>query len=254
MAKRKKLYEGKAKILYSGPKKGTIIQYFKDDATAFNAQKHTVIDGKGVLNNRLSEFFMSGLEEVDVKTHFIKRLNVREQLVKFCIAIPIEVVVRNYAAGSLCTRIGLKEGTKLKRPLTELYLKNDELGDPLVTEDHIMAGNWASQFQLDEMTYLAVRINDFLVGMAYSAGLRLVDLKLEFGRYWDGEYEDIILIDEISPDSCRLWDFDTGQKFDKDVFRHNLGSLSEAYMEVARRFGVLPVESQDYKNNPKLLN
>ena len=240
MARRKKIYEGKAKTLYEGPEPGTIIQYFKDDATAFNAEKKDVIDGKGVLNNMLSEYFMTGLNGIGVPTHFLKRINMREQLVRACEIIPLEVIVRNYAAGSMARRLGMDEGTQLPRPIVEYCLKNDELGDPLVTEEHIAAFGWASQQDMDDVLSLALRVNDFLGGVMYGVGIRLIDFKIEIGRVYDGDFQRLIVADEISPDSCRLWDIETGRKLDKDVFRRDLGSLSDAYTEVATRLGVMP--------------
>ncbi|MEO1796123.1 MAG: phosphoribosylaminoimidazolesuccinocarboxamide synthase [Pseudomonadota bacterium] len=253
MARRKKIYEGKAKILYEGPEPGTIVQYFKDDATAFNAEKMEVIEGKGVLNNRLSEFFMTGLNSVGVPTHFMKRLNMREQLVRAVEIIPLEVIVRNYAAGTLAKRLGLTEGDPLPRPIIEFCLKDDKLGDPLVAEEHIIAFGWASQQDLDDMVALALRVNDFLSGVMYGVGIRLADFKIEIGRVWDGDFQRLIVADEISPDSCRLWDMETGQKLDKDVFRRDLGSLTDAYTEVARRLGVLPSNTMPM-TKPTLVN
>ncbi|MBE3639073.1 phosphoribosylaminoimidazolesuccinocarboxamide synthase [Mangrovicoccus algicola] len=252
MARRKKVYEGKAKILYEGPEPGTLVQYFKDDATAFNAQKKDVIEGKGVLNNRLSEFFMDGLAAIGVPTHFIRRINMREQLIRAVEIIPLEVIVRNRAAGSLAKRLGLEEGTALPRPIVEFCYKDDGLGDPLVTEEHIIAFGWASQQDLDDMIALALRVNDFLSGVMHGVGIKLIDFKIEIGRVWDGDYQRLIVADEISPDSCRLWDVKTGQKLDKDVFRQDLGSLTDAYSEVAKRLGVLPVQATPIK--PTLIN
>ena len=240
MARRKKLYEGKAKILYEGPEPGTLVQYFKDDATAFNAEKKDVIDGKGVLNNRLSEYFMNGLTSIGVPNHFLKRLNMREQLIRSVEIIPLEVVVRNIAAGTISTRLGLKEGTPLPRPIIEFCLKDDALGDPLVSEEHIIAFGWATQQDLDDMVALALRVNDFMSGIMMAVGIKLVDFKIEIGRVWDGDFQRLIVADEISPDSCRLWDIETGRKLDKDVFRRDLGDLADAYTEVAKRLGVLP--------------
>ena len=253
MARRKKVYEGKAKILYEGPEPGTFVQYFKDDATAFNAEKKDVIEGKGVLNNRLSEFFMRGLAEIGVPTHFIKRLNMREQLIRQVEIIPLEIVVRNIAAGSMSERLGIAEGTALPRPIIEFYLKDDALGDPLVSEEHIAAFGWASQQDMDDMVALALRVNDFLSGCMLGVGIRLVDFKIEIGRVWDGDFQRLVIADEISPDSCRLWDIETGQKLDKDVFRRDLGSLSDAYTEVARRLGVLPT-NVTHAAKPTLIN
>jgi len=253
MARRKKIYEGKAKILYEGTEPGTIVQYFKDDTTAFNAEKKEVIDGKGVLNNRLSEYFMTGLNTIGVPTHFIKRLNMREQLVRNCEIIPLEIIVRNYAAGSLSKRLGIEEGTQLPRPVVEYSYKDDSLGDPLVSEEHIAAFGWASQQDMDDILSLALRVNDFLSGVMYGVGIRLVDFKIEIGRVYDGDFQRLIIADEISPDSCRLWDIETGRKLDKDVFRRDLGSLADAYSEVARRLGVLPKVAQQ-TGKPTLIN
>lgn len=253
MARRKKIYEGKAKTLYEGPEPGTIIQYFKDDATAFNAEKRDVIEGKGVLNNMLSEFFMTGLAGVGVPTHFIRRLNMREQLVRACEIIPLEVVVRNYAAGSMAKRLGIEEGLQLPRPIIEYYYKDDKLGDPLVTEEHIAAFGWASQQDMDDILSLALRVNDFLSGVMFSAGIKLVDFKIEIGRIYEGDFQRLVVADEISPDSCRLWDIETGRKLDKDVFRRDLGSLTDAYSEVARRLGVMPKTATPIAK-PKLIN
>lgn len=253
MARRKKIYEGKAKTLFEGPEPGTIVQYFKDDATAFNAEKKDVIEGKGVLNNMLSEYFMLGLTNVGIPNHFMKRLNMREQLVRACEIIPLEVIVRNYSAGSMAKRLGMDEGTQLPRPIVEYCLKNDDLGDPLVTEEHIAAFGWASQQDMDDILSLALRVNDFLSGVMYGVGIRLVDFKIEIGRVYEGDFMRLIVADEISPDSCRLWDIETGQKLDKDVFRRDLGSLTDAYSEVAKRLGVMP-KSATQLSRPTLIN
>ncbi|EDQ04714.1 Phosphoribosylaminoimidazole-succinocarboxamide synthase [Sulfitobacter indolifex] len=253
MARRNKIYEGKAKILYEGPEPGTIVQYFKDDATAFNAEKKATIEGKGVLNNRLSEFFMTGLNNIGVPTHFIKRLNMREQLVRQVEIIPLEVIVRNYAAGSMSKRLGIEEGTQLPRPIVEYCYKDDALGDPLVTEEHIAAFGWATQQDMDDILSLALRVNDFMSGVMMAVGIKLVDFKIEIGRVYDGDFQRLIVADEISPDSCRLWDIETGQKLDKDVFRRDLGSLTDAYTEVAKRLGVMPKNNQPV-TKPTLIN
>lgn len=239
MNRRRRIYEGKAKILYEGPEPGTLIQHFKDDATAFNNKKHEIIEGKGVLNNRISEVIFSRLNEIGVPTHFIKRMNMREQLVREVEIIPLEVVVRNVAAGSIAKRLGLEEGTPLPRSVIEFYYKSDELDDPMVSEEHITAFSWANPQEIDEIMQQALRINDFLVGLFMGIGIRLVDFKIEFGRLWDNEQLRIVLADEISPDSCRLWDVKTSDKLDKDRFRRDLGDLLEAYQEVAKRLGVL---------------
>jgi phosphoribosylaminoimidazole-succinocarboxamide synthase len=253
MPRRTKIYEGKAKILYEGPQPGTLVQYFKDDATAFNAEKKDVIEGKGVLNNRLSEFFMNGLNEIGVPTHFIKRINMREQLIRNCEIIPLEVIVRNFSAGSFAKRLGVAEGTRLPRPIVEYCYKDDALGDPLVTEEHIAAFGWASQQDMDDILALALRVNDFMSGLMLGVGIRLVDFKIEIGRIYEEEFHRLVVADEISPDSCRLWDIKTGEKLDKDVFRHDLGSLTNAYTEVARRLGVIP-KSATSMQKPTLIN
>jgi len=240
MARRRQIYEGKAKILYEGPEPGTLIQYFKDDATAFNAQKKGTINGKGVLNNRISEHIFTLLAGIGIPTHFIRRLNMREQLIRQVEIVPVEVVVRNVAAGSLSTRLGIEEGTPLPRTIVEYYFKDDALGDPMITDEHILAFGWASQEELHDMADMAIRVNDFMSGLFAGIGIRLVDFKLEFGRIWDNEYSRIILADEISPDGCRLWDIASGEKLDKDRFRRDLGGEVEAYQEVARRLGLLP--------------
>jgi phosphoribosylaminoimidazole-succinocarboxamide synthase len=238
---RKKLYEGKAKIIYEGPEAGTVIQYFKDDATAFNAEKHEVIAGKGVLNNRISSHLMTQIESIGIPTHFIKSINMREQLVREVEIIPIELVVRNIAAGSLCKRLDLKEGKILPKPLVEFYYKKDELGDPLVGEDHIMTFGWADPYELEEMVAMSWRVNDYLNGLFSGIGLKLVDFKLEFGRIY-GEHGEVymVLADEISPDNCRLWDAKTGEKLDKDRFRFDLGDLVEGYQYIAEKLGLIP--------------
>jgi len=244
MSRKRMIYEGKAKILYEGPEPGTLIQYFKDDATAFNAEKRAVLDGKGVLNNRISEYMMTRLTGIGVPTHFIRRLNMREQLVKKVEIIPLEVVVRNVAAGSLVKRFGLEEGAQLPRTLIEFYLKRDDLGDPLVTEEHIAAFNWAAPQEVDDLVSLALRVNDFTAGLLSGVGIRLVDFKLEFGRHFEGDMVRTILADEISPDNCRLWDLESGEKLDKDRFRQDLGGVTEAYGEVARRLGIIKESGQ----------
>ena len=179
MSRRRRIYEGKAKVLYEGPEPGTLIQHFKDDATAFNAKKHEIIDGKGVLNNRISEYVFQHLNDIGVPTHFIKRLNMREQLIREVEIIPLEVVVRNVAAGSLSQRLGIEEGTQLPRSIIEFYYKNEKLGDPMVSEEHITAFGWATPQEIDDIMALAIRVNDFLSGLFLGVGIRLVDFKME---------------------------------------------------------------------------
>jgi phosphoribosylaminoimidazole-succinocarboxamide synthase len=239
MSRRKKIYEGKAKILYEGPEPGTIVQYFKDDATAFDGTKKAILDGKGVLNNQISAFIMTNLNQIGVPTHFIKRMNMREQLVREVEIIPLEVVCRNVAAGSLSKRLGLEEGTPLPRSIVEFYYKNDALHDPLVAEEHITAFNWASTQEIDDIMALSLRVNDYLFGMFAAVGIKLVDFKIEFGRLYEGDMVRTVIADEISPDSCRLWDVATNEKLDKDRFRRDLGNVTDAYAEVARRLGIL---------------
>ncbi|MGH6973145.1 MAG: phosphoribosylaminoimidazolesuccinocarboxamide synthase [Stellaceae bacterium] len=240
MNRRKQIYEGKAKVLFEGPEPGTLVQYFKDDATAFNNQKKGTITGKGVLNNRISEYLMLRLAEIGVPTHFVRRLNMREQLVKQVQIIPVEVVIRNVVAGSLAKRFGLEEGAALPRSVVEYYYKKDELGDPMVSEEHITAFGWASTQDLDDIMQMSLRVNDFLTGLFLGIGIRLIDFKLEFGRLYEGDEMRIVLADEISPDNCRLWDLKTNEKLDKDRFRRDLGKVEEAYQEVARRLGIMP--------------
>ena len=243
MKKGKKLYEGKAKIIFATSDKNLVIQHFKDDATAYNNQKKDIIDGKGILNNRISEHILTQLNQVGIKNHLVKRLNMREQLVQLVEIIPIEFIVRNVATGSLTKRLGIEDGTILEYPLIEYCLKNDELGDPLVSKEHILAFKWMDEFEIDFILDELRRINDFLQGMFRGVGIKLVDFKVEFGRIEKNGKKDIILADEISPDTCRLWDATTDKKLDKDRFRKDLGNLVEAYQEVARRLNILHEQS-----------
>jgi len=253
MARRRQLYEGKAKILFEGPEPGTLVQYFKDDATAGNGTKKGIITGKGVLNNRISEYLMLRLAEVGIPNHFVRRLNMREQLIREVEIIPLEVVVRNVAAGSICTRLGIPEGTRLPRSIIEYYYKNDALGDPIVAEEHITAFGWANTMDMDDIVAMTLRTNDFLTGLFLGVGITLVDFKLEFGRLWEGEDMRIVLADEISPDNCRLWDVKTNEKMDKDRFRRDLGRVEEAYQEVAKRLGILPEAGMRDMKGPELM-
>ena len=246
MNRRRRIYEGKAKVLYEGPEPGTLIQHFKDDATAFNAKKHQIIDGKGVLNNRISEYIFQHLNNIGVPTHFIRRLNMREQLIKEVEIIPLEVVVRNVAAGSLST-------SQLPRSIIEFYYKNDGLNDPMVSEEHITAFGWASPQEIDDIMALAIRVNDFLSGLFLGVGIRLVDFKMETVRLWEAELMRIVVADEISPDSCSLWDVKSSDKMDKDRFRRDLGGLVEAYTEVARRLGIMQENDAARSTGPQLV-
>jgi len=253
MNRRRRIYEGKAKILFEGPEPGTLVQFFKDDATAFNKKKHAVVDGKGVLNNRISEHIFTHLNRMGIPTHFIKRLNMREQLIREVEIIPLEVVVRNVAAGSLSKRLGIEEGTVLPRSIIEFYYKKDELDDPMVSEEHITAFGWASPQEIDDIMALAIRVNDFLSGLFLGVGIQLVDFKIECGRLWEGEMMRIVVADEISPDSCRLWDVQTQDKLDKDRFRRDMGGMLEAYQDVARRLGILIEQERPKGSGPVLV-
>lgn len=240
MARRRQVYEGKGKVLFEGPEPGTLVQYFKDDALSPGDGRRGIITGKGVLNNRISEFLMMRLGEIGVPNHFMRRLNMREQLVREVEIIPLILTVRNVAAGSFAERFGLVEGTPLPRSIVEYNYKSDELKNPMVSEEHITAFNWASPADLDEMMALALRINDFLTGLFFATNLRLVDFRVEFGRIWEEEHVRLILADELSPDNCRLWDLHSGEKLDRDRFDYDLGNVEEGYQEVARRLGILP--------------
>ena len=257
MNKGKKLYEGKAKIIYEGPEKGTAIQHFKDDATAFNNLKKSTVEGKGVLNNRISEHILNNLNQIGIKTHLIKRLNMREQLIKLVEIIPVEFIVRNIATGSLTKKLGIADGTVLSKPLVEYSYKNDDLGDPLVAKEHIIEFNWATEEEIELIKKHCLRINDFMQGMFRGVGIKLVDFKLEFGRVDIGGKKEIILADEISPDTCRLWDVVSEKKLDKDRFRKDLGNIIQAYQEVARRLGITHEEyniSEVKFGKPKSVN
>lgn len=228
---REKIYEGKAKILYTTKEAGLLIQYFKDDATAFNAQKKGTIAKKGEINCAVSSKIFQFLESKGIRSHFVKQVGPREMLVKRVEIIPLEVVIRNYVAGSLAKRTGRIEGEKLSETLVEWYYKNDALGDPMVTKDHIRVFGWASDAEARAMEKLARRVNELLVPYFAERGMMLIDYKLEFGRHPEG----ILLADEITADGCRLWDSKTREKMDKDRFRFDLGKVEEKYQEVYER-------------------
>lgn len=247
MTARQQLYDGKAKTIFTGPSDDTLIQYFKDDATAFNAVKHDILDGKGILNNLISEHVMLHLGDQGIATHFIERLNRREQLIRKVSIIPIEVVVRNAAAGSLVKRLAgehirIAQGDPLPAPMIEYYLKEDALNDPIICRDHVLAFGLASEAELEAINAAALTINRMMQAMFAEIDITLVDFKLEFGRTGAG---DVLLADEISPDNCRLWDKDTGEKKDKDRFREDLGGLVDAYRDIAERFGINLAELDD---------
>ena len=232
MEKREKLYEGKAKILYLTDEPDKVIAYYKDDATAFDAIKKATIKGKGELNNTIASYLFEYLNEKGIPTHFIKKLSDREMLLYKVEIIPVEVVVRNIAAGSIVKRLGIPEKTEFNPPLVEFYLKNDELHDPIICEQHIYAMNLATPEEVKEMREIALKVNELLKKFMEENGIILVDFKLEFGRK-DGK---ILLADEISPDTCRFWDAKTGEKLDKDRFRFDLGDLIEGYKKVLEKF------------------
>lgn len=235
MVKGEMMYEGKAKKVYAvaDDDKLCIVDY-KDDATAFNGQKKGTIVGKGVVNNRMSNMLFQLLEAKGVKTHFVKELSERETLVKKVKIVPLEVIIRNIAAGSLSKKLGIPEGTPLKTTVLEFCYKDDELGDPMVNEYHILAAGYATKEEIDTISKMAFQVNEVLVDFFKTINIELVDFKLEFGAC-DGE---IVLADEISPDTCRLWDINTHEKLDKDRFRRDMGGVEDAYKEVFQRLGL----------------
>ncbi len=239
MNRRRRVFEGRSKVLYEGPEPGTLIQHFKDDIPGNADKKPKTIDGKGVLNSRICEYLYKRLGEIGIPNHFLKRLNMREQLIQEVEIIPIRVTVRNIAAGRFSERLGIEEGTGLPRSIIEYTYNSSDLDDPLVTEEHITAFGWANPQELDEMMALSLRINDFLSGLFLGIGIRLIDFTIEFGRYYENDIMRILLADEISPDCCRLWDVRTGSKLDKDLSGGKGDELVEAYHEVARRLGIL---------------
>ena len=230
----KLVLEGKAKKIFQTENKSTLIQYFKDSATAFNNKKKRNFKNKGIINNLISSDIFSYLSKNNIKTHFIKRINSREQLIKKLKIIPIEVVVRNYSAGSIVQRLGLKRGQKLKEPLIEFYYKCDQLNDPIINNDHIILLNLANKKEIERIKKIGLKINKLLIKYFKKINFVLVDYKMEFGFL----KKNIILADEISPDSCRLWDIKTKQSFDKDIFRENKGNLLKSYLEVLKRLKI----------------
>ncbi|GIN87972.1 phosphoribosylaminoimidazole-succinocarboxamide synthase [Heyndrickxia sporothermodurans] len=232
MEKQGLLYEGKAKRIYGTDQEGVLWVEYKDSATAFNGEKKSEIVGKGQLNNEITSLIFNKLKEQGIESHFIEKISNHEQLVKHVSIIPLEVVTRNTVAGSLSKRIGIEEGTPLKQPIVEFYYKNDDLGDPLLTEDHIKVLDIASSEEVASLKKQALQINEVLSNLFFELGIRLVDFKLEFGKNAEGE---ILLADEISPDTCRLWDKETNQKLDKDVFRRDLGDLTTVYKVILNR-------------------
>ena len=234
MEKTNQLYEGKAKKVFATENPDYCIVSYKDDATAFNGLKKGTIVGKGVVNNKMSNYLCKMLEEKGIPTHFVEELNDRDTVVKKVEIVPLEVIVRNKAAGSLSKRLGLPEGTPMKKTVLEFCYKDDDLGDPIVNEYHILAVELATKEELDTISSMALKINEVLCEFFRSVNIDLIDFKLEFGRY-KGQ---IILADEISPDTCRFWDINTQEKLDKDRFRRDMGGVEEAYAEVMKRIGL----------------
>ncbi|MBR6426014.1 MAG: phosphoribosylaminoimidazolesuccinocarboxamide synthase [Oscillospiraceae bacterium] len=232
MEKKTQLYEGKAKRVYETDDPGLLIVSYKDDATAFNGLKKGTIAGKGIINNQMSNFLMQKLEKAGIPTHFVEELSERETVVRRVQIVPLEVIVRNLAAGSFSKRYGVEEGTAFQEPTVEFSYKNDALGDPLLNDSHALALGLATKQELAQIRAYALKIDEFLKSFWAERNVRLVDFKLEFGRLPDGT---IILADEISPDTCRLWDAQTGKKLDKDRFRRDLGGVEEAYEEIMKR-------------------
>lgn len=235
MQKTELLYEGKAKKVYATEDPEYCIVSYKDDATAFNGLKKGTIVGKGVVNNRMSNFMFKLLEQQGVKTHLVEELNDRETVVRKVTIVPLEVIVRNKAAGSLSKRLGLEEGTPMRVPVLEFCYKNDDLGDPMVNDYHILAAGLATKEEIDQIASMSLKINETMLDFFKSVNVDLIDFKIEFGKTTDGE---IILADEISPDTCRFWDIHTGEKLDKDRFRRDMGGVEEAYAEMMKRIGL----------------
>ena len=231
MEKKEKLYEGKAKILYATADPDLVIQYFKDDATAFNAKKKGTIDEKGVMNNAISTAIFEYLGKSGVPTHFVKKLSDREMLVKKVGIVPVEVIIRNRAAGSLCRNYGVQEGKTLTRPIYELCYKNDAFNDPLMNDDHVVALGLATEEELRAIKSITMKVNSLMQAFFLALNIELIDFKIEFGRH-KGE---ILLADEISPDTCRFWEVGTGVRLDKDRFRNDLGNIKEGYQEILKR-------------------
>ena len=250
MKKLEQLYEGKAKQVFATDDPNVVLVDYKDDATAFNGLKKGTIVGKGVVNNLVSNHLFKMLEANGVKTHLVEQLNERDSVVRRVSIVPIEVIVRNIAAGSLSKRLGLPEGTKLKTTVLEYCYKNDDLGDPMVNNYHILAAGFATQEEIDKISSMALKVNELMLEFFKSIGVDLIDFKIEFGKTSDGE---IILADEISPDTCRFWDINTHEKLDKDRFRRDMGGLIEAYSEVARRLGILGENEKVQAGGPRLV-
>ena len=241
MDRRKAIYEGRAKAIYQGLEPGTLIQYFKDDSAEAQSNGAANLAGKGVLNNRISAHIMAKLENAGVPTHFIRSINMREQLIKKVEMIPLEILVRNTAQGEICERLNVQEGQVLSQPLVEFYFKKDSQNKSLVSEQHVMSFQWADPYEIEEMVFQTLRINDFLCGLFTAINIRLIEFKVEFGRLF-GEHEElyIVLADDISPDNCCLWDDQVGAQPDKNRFPKEAGNIVEGYQEIAKRLGLIP--------------
>ncbi|MBY7649458.1 MAG: phosphoribosylaminoimidazolesuccinocarboxamide synthase [Candidatus Liberibacter europaeus] len=247
MRQRNPICEKKDKIIYEGPEPGTLIQYFKDDGIIENNEQCQILNGKGVLNNKISEYIFIQLSKIGIPSYFIRRLNVREQLIYEAEKIPLRIVIRNIAAGSLVKKLGLQEGLSLPRSIVEFYYKSDSIDNTLVSEEHITSFNWASQAEIEEITNLIIRTNDFMTGLFIGIGIQLVDFSIECGRLIDGDTIRIVLADEIFPDCCRLWDIEKKNQYNKHCFDRNNNQSLEGYHEVARRLGI-------FKKNKSVLS
>ena len=239
MKNREKIYEGKAKIIFATSNPLEVIQHFKDEVTAFNNKKADVIHEKGIVNNHISSFLMKELTNKGIKTHFISLLNQREQLVKRISIIPLEIVVRNLSAGNFSKRFQIAEGTSFKSPIIEFYYKSDKLSDPMVSDGHILSFQWLTNQELEKIKMLSLKINEILSEVFLNVSIKLVDFKLEFGKLYNDKASDLLLADEISPDTCRLWNISDNRKLDKDLYRMNLGNVIEAYKEVAQKLNAI---------------
>ena len=239
MAQKKLIYYGSTKSIYEGKTAGTYILHFRDDTVAAENNEPFTLEGKGVLNNRLSEHIMAGLKIIGVPTHFLHRVNMREQLIRSAEILPLLISVKNYATGSLSKRFGLVEGSLLPRPIIEYRLKDQDLDNPLITEDQILAFNWASQFDLEDILPIAFRTNDFLTGMMLGVNICLAEFTFEIGRIWEDERQKLVIVDELSPDVCRLWDAKTGESLGNDDRDGGSNRLPNSHTEVAMRLGVL---------------
>lgn len=253
MKRQRRLYEGRAKILYEGSEPGTYIQFFKDNLSTPDGKKQQIIEGKGSLNNRISEYLFTKLNQIGIPTHFIRRINMYEQLIKAVEIIPLKVMIRNIAAGSFAKKFGLEEGSLLPHAIIEFYYKCSNFSYPLVSNEHITAFGWASSQEIDDMIQYSIRINDFLSGLFAGKNISLVDFTLEFGRLWHNDLMQLVVADEISPDTARLWDSTTSQKLDKDLFQNDNENIITAYYEIANRLNILRKTKPSHATKPALV-